>query len=312
MLAKAPPRSLSLPGLFHEPGKALQGLSISAVEAELTHGSHRPLLCQMEGPDGPVGRWIVKPSGRHPHGNLALLRELAGASVAAWVGLLVPAIELTRFPERAVPAWADSSLTGRILREHAGQFAFCSRYLQASRLEQGALLARDASDALALEALRLLVLDVLLWHYDRTPTNPNALCWQGHVVAIDHDTAFRDIQALDESTGLGVNVGALSFRGTGWGMHLAFPLLSLRSSLAVEAARQVTDRMEALDDEVLLKWLAQWPDELERSWFDAPTGYKSDLFRFLGVRREKASILWSEFLAARLEPEPPSANEEEP
>jgi hypothetical protein len=179
-----------------------------------------------------VGRWIVKPSGRHPHGNLALLRELAGASVAAWVGLLVPAIEIIRFPERAVPAWADSSLTGRILREHSGQFAFCSRYLQASRLEQGALLARDASDA--------------------------------------------------------------------------------RPSLAVEAARQVTERMEALDDEVLSNWLARWPDELERSWFDAPTGYKSDLFRFLGARREKASALWSEFIAAQTESEPPPATEEEP
>jgi hypothetical protein len=252
----------------------------------------------MEGEDGPAGDWIVKPSGRHPHGTLALLRELAGASMAAWLGLLVPAVTLTQMPQ--APSPLGSSLTDRCLHEHAGQFAFCSRYLQVSRFEQEALLGAAATEALVREGLLLLMLDALLWHYDRTPSNPNALLWRGHLTAIDHDTAFRDIGAVDEDSGLGVDFGGLSFRETSWGSHFAWPLLTTHPALAREIAEQASARMTRLEDERLDAWLARWPDALDRGRTGMPAGYKATLRQFLSTRRDRAPFL----LSALLEPPP--------
>lgn len=68
---------------FHVAGAAPRKLFLGTPLRVLDHGTHRPILFQLEEADGAqVGQWVVKPSCNFPDGPSVLLHELAAARCA--------------------------------------------------------------------------------------------------------------------------------------------------------------------------------------------------------------------------------------
>ena len=70
---------------LHVAGTPPVPLTIARPVRILNAGNHHPVLCEMEGADGPARLWVVKPclilSRATNRGTFAILAELAGAEV---------------------------------------------------------------------------------------------------------------------------------------------------------------------------------------------------------------------------------------
>ena len=187
--------------LFHSIGRGHVSLDIGTPLRSLDSGMSKPILFELEGPDGP-GHWVVKPRCLDRRGGSGLMCEVAAAEVAVLLGLRVPAMGLLRFPTVALDV--ESSELGARVRgvyaRDAGSAAFCSRFVEGGVHAVRGLFddLRSVPTEMQEDAVRLFALDVLLRHYDRKPGNPNLLVHEDRLVVIDHGHAFHGIEQVDE------------------------------------------------------------------------------------------------------------------
>lgn len=270
---------------FHDFGDPPATLSFGTPLRVLDAGMRKPVLYQLDGPDGPAS-WVVKAPHKERRGVTGLVCEIVGSELAAWLGLPTPAIGIVRIP--AEPPGTDETDVGRAARDiyvgSAGRIAFCSRYLDhAPPLRSGDLDDLRSVPATAQEdAIRLLVLDAWLRHYDRTPNNANALALEDRLVAIDHGLSLFHLGAVDES---GATLEPDTFsEPTLLVRHIAARLASKRLELPIWA--ELAARVRALDDGRIGAMLSRVPDELDRGLDGRPFGMKSQAAAFLRARRD--------------------------
>lgn len=270
---------------FHTIGRSLVLLEIGTPLRALDQGMSKPILFELEGPDGPA-HWVVKPRSLDRRGGDGLVCEVAAADIAVALGLRVPAMGMLEFP--SVPLEVETSELGHrvaeVYRRDAGGTAFCSRFI-----EGGVHAVRGMFDDLRSvplemqeDAVRLFALDVLLRHYDRRPGNPNLLVHEDRLVVIDHGHAFHGIEQVTEE-------GLSKFADTDQD-QAALADHVCASVAARDRYEHVFDdvlaRVRALDDTTLDRLASAWPDALDRSPDGTPSGMRSSVVAALRARRD--------------------------
>ncbi len=123
-------------------------------------------------------------------GPLALVAEVIGGELARSLGLPVP--ELVRMEVDPVLADAEPDPEIQELLQASAGLNLGVDYLPGS-------LAFDASVAVDPDwAAKVVWLDHLITNVDRTPRNPNLLCWHGDVWVIDHGAALYRQHGTDD------------------------------------------------------------------------------------------------------------------
>jgi hypothetical protein len=123
-------------------------------------------------------------------GPLALVAEVIGGELARSLGLPVPELVLIELDPRLGDAEPDPEIKA-LLQASAG-LNLGVDYLPGA-------LAFDASVAVDPEwAATVVWFDHLITNVDRTPRNPNLLCWHGDVWLIDHGAALYRQHAADD------------------------------------------------------------------------------------------------------------------
>ena len=282
--------------LFHVAGTPPAVLRIARPLRVLTEGSHHPLVCMMERDGGSAGAWVVKQqvvlSASTSYGAFSTVAELAGAEVCAWVGLSVPAIGLTSFPQELDKAALLAGIASldeptrveivEIFSANRGKLAFC-----AALVDPAATLAPDAfartkltRAAFAPDAAALFVADAFMFHADREHENPNALRYRGRTVAIDHNLAFSLLARAGES-GHGA---ALITRP-----HDAFKRHVVRrfvEDASIDAHLDVAiGRLEAITDSRIEALIESWPRALDHEPGHGIAGIFERYRKFLRERR---------------------------
>jgi hypothetical protein len=271
--------------LLHTFAAPLTQLELGTPLRTLDAGMRRPMLFQLDGPEG-AASWVVKAPHRERQQEIGLLFEIVGAELAAWLGIATPAIGITSFP--STPLTTDATEVGvsarDIYEKSAGRSAFCSRYLEGAPLVRAGDLddLRSVPSSMREDAIRIFALDVLVRHYDRTPGNSNLLALNDRLVAIDHGLAFFRLGAVDE-TGLAVQADDQSDE-PGLARHVAARLAGKQQDSAVWS--QVAARVHALDDATLRAMLERAPAAFDRSPDGQALGMKDEIARFLRARRD--------------------------
>jgi hypothetical protein len=103
--------------------------------------------------------------------------------------------------------------------------------------------------------------DALMTNVDRTPRNPNLLCWHGAVWLIDHGAALFRQHAADDLAGEAIR----PFPAIG--EHV---LMDEASSI-LEADERLAERVEPAAAAALIpdEWLASHPREAYADWLRA-------------------------------------------
>ena len=123
-------------------------------------------------------------------GPLALVAEVIGGELARGLGLRVPELVLLELDPRLGEAEPDPEIQD-LLQASAG-LNLGVDYLPGA-------LAFDASVEVDPEwAATVVWLDHLITNVDRTPRNPNLLCWHGDVWLIDHGAALYRQHGTDD------------------------------------------------------------------------------------------------------------------
>jgi hypothetical protein len=137
------------------------------------------------------GLYVVKFRGAG-QGPRALIAELAAGEIARALGLRVPELVLVELDPRIAAAEPDPEIQD-LLRASAGLNVGLD-FLPGS-------LPYNPLDPLDAElAAEVVWFDALVLNVDRTPRNPNLLCWHDELWLIDHGAAFfRHHRADDPS-----------------------------------------------------------------------------------------------------------------
>lgn len=282
-MAVKPPQSPS----FHAVGAIPTSLTIGTPHRILDQGATKPVLFQLEHDGKPAGFWVMKAQCQLNRGGIDILRELAGTELCAHLGLPTPAVALVRIPDRP-PATDDSPLgryMAKVYEKDRGKLAFCSAYVEAPRVDGKTLApSRKVLPRTVRDSIVLLVTDALIWHYDRTPGNPNALLYRGRVVPIDHDHAFFKMDFVDES-GCAPDFTAPADHES-VSQHIAADIAS--QHLTSPAWDEVLRAAATLTNQTIQDMMAKWPDELDRNFAGGRVGWKEDFARFVATRRDNA------------------------
>jgi hypothetical protein len=271
--------------LFHTPGRGLVRLEIGTPLRSLDQGRSKPILFELDGPDGPAP-WVVKPRCLDRRGGAGLLCEVAAADVASLLAVLVPEMGLLSFPSPPL----DTEVTelgvrvGEVYRRDEGHLAFCSRYTQGAVPVVEGLFddLRSVPAAMQADAVRTFALDVWLRHYDRAASNPNLLALEDRLVAIDHGLAFYGVEQIRDD-GLS-RFEDVDTDGPKLASHVCAPLVARgrHDALLDEIAVQIG----AIGDARLDQLASTWPDTLDGSPPARPSGMRSSLLRALRARRD--------------------------
>jgi hypothetical protein len=136
------------------------------------------------------GLYVLKFRGAG-QGPLALVAEVIGGELARALGLAMP--ELVRIELDPVLGHAEPDPEIQELIEASAGVNLGVDFLP------GALPFTSAADALdPAWAADVVWLDALITNVDRTPRNPNLLCWHGRVWLIDHGAALYRQHAADD------------------------------------------------------------------------------------------------------------------
>jgi hypothetical protein len=280
---------------MHVFGRPPTRLRYGAYIDTLSGGNHHPVLCELETEHGePAGNWVVKPQISVTMGNrrtkLGILSELACADICSWVGIHTPEIGLMRFPDDLDKEELDSlpDQVQQSFRVNRSELAFCSRHLEGATDVDPASFRQSPY---LLQALRrvgplLLMLDIYLWHDDRTLPNPNALLWRYDIVAIDHGSAFATICEPREGKSL---AGTTVVPPKRIKNHLLYAQLRRRRRESLDFDVFVR-RIARLTDEKIDLVCGNWPAELDEPTVSSSTT-RIELRAFLEARRSVVEAL---------------------
>src|SRR4051812_7208127 len=154
--------------------------------APLREGGSMPGLVEADDD----GLYVLKFRGAG-QGPLALVAEVIGGELARQLGLAMP--ELVRIALDPVLGHAEPDPEIQELIDASAGENLGVDFLP------GALPYTDAADAVdPAWAADVVWLDALITNVDRTPRNPNLLCWHGRVWLIDHGAALYRQHASDD------------------------------------------------------------------------------------------------------------------
>ncbi len=227
-------------------------------------------------------RYVVKLRGAG-QGPLALVAEIVTGELARVLGLRVPRIALIDLD----PAFAKNEPDAEIqdlFRVSAGLNVGLEFLPGATTFD---VAAGDFLDAE--EAARIVWLDAFTLNVDRTPRNPNLLCWEGHVWLIDHGASLY----FHHNWPTAANKAASPFSQIA--DHVLLPFAEGQNeSAAAFAHRRFTP---AVLGEVLslvpAAWLVMPGDET------APERRRAEYLSFLSERLQSSGSFEEEILRAR-------------
>jgi hypothetical protein len=156
---------------------ALRTVAATRYVAPLREGGSLPGL--VEGDDD--GLYVCKFRGAG-QGPLVLAAEVIAAELARALGLRVPELTVCTVDPALARAEPDPEIQ-ELIEASAGE------NLGVDFLP-GALPFTAAADIDPDWAADVVWFDALITNVDRTPRNPNLLCWHGNVWLIDHGAAF--------------------------------------------------------------------------------------------------------------------------
>jgi hypothetical protein len=135
------------------------------------------------------GLYVVKFRGAG-QGPLALVAELVAGELARALGLLIPEIVFAEIDPVLARAEPDPEIQELI--EASGGVNLGSDFLP------GALPFTAAAGVDPDWAADVVWFDALVTNVDRTPRNPNLLCWHGRIWLIDHGAAMYRQHAAED------------------------------------------------------------------------------------------------------------------
>jgi hypothetical protein len=160
-------------------------VSATRYVAPLREGGSLPGLVEADDD----GLYVLKFRGAG-QGPLALVAEIVAGELARALGLPVPEIVLAEVDPALARAEPDPEIQELI--EASAGLNLASDFLP------GALPFTAAADVDAEWAADVVWFDALVTNVDRTPRNPNLLCWHGRVWLIDHGAALYRQHAADD------------------------------------------------------------------------------------------------------------------
>ena len=192
------------------------------------------------------GLYVLKFRGAG-QGPLALVAELVAGEIGRALGLPVPELALCEVDVALARAEPDPEIQD-LIRASGG------RNLAMDFLP-GALPFTVAADVEADFAADVVWFDALMTNVDRTPRNPNLICWHGRVWLIDHGAAMYRQHGSDDFA---------AEAGRPFPQIREHVLLPAASSV-LDAGRRMDERLdEALVSDILTRVPDEWLGERER------------------------------------------------
>jgi hypothetical protein len=164
----------------------LRSVQATRYVAPLREGGSLPGLVEADDD----GLYVCKFRGAG-QGPLALVAEVIGGELARALGLLVPELVLMEVDPALAAAEPDPEIQELI--QASGGTNLGVDFLP------GSLPYTTAADGVEADwAADVVWLDALITNVDRTPRNPNLLCWHGRVWLIDHGAALYRQHATED------------------------------------------------------------------------------------------------------------------
>jgi hypothetical protein len=187
------------------------------------------------------GLYVLKFRGAG-QGPLALVAELIAGELGRALGLPIPEIVLADVDPALARAEPDPEIQ-ELIEASPG----CNL---ASDFLPGSLPFTAAADVDPEWAADVVWFDALVTNVDRTPRNPNLLCWHGRVWLIDHGAAMYRQHAAEDFAAEGKRPFALI------GEHVLLPRAgSIEAADERLAAKLTPDVLERVVDDVPAEWL---------------------------------------------------------
>ena len=220
----------------------MRTITATRYVAPLREGGSLPGL--MEADDD--GLYVVKFRGAG-QGPLALVAELVAGEIGRALGLPVPELALCEVDVALARAEPDPEIQDLI--RASGGVNLAMDFLPGS-LPFTAAAAIDAAFA-----ADVVWFDALMTNVDRTPRNPNLICWHGRVHLIDHGAAmYRQHGAEDFATEAGRPFPQIR-------EHVLLPA----AGSILEAGQRLDERLdEALVESILAGVPDGWLGERDR------------------------------------------------
>ena len=218
----------------------LRTVTATRYVAPLREGGSMPGLVEADDD----GLYVLKFRGAG-QGPLALVAELVAGEVGRALGLPVPEIVLCELDPVLGRAEPDREIQELI--ENSGGTNVALDFLP------GALPFTAAEPVDPAWAAEVVWFDALVTNVDRTPRNPNLLCWHGRVWLIDHGAALYRQHGADDFAAEARRAFPLVAQ------HVLLPsAASVLEADARLAGRLSPDVVEAAVAEVPADWLRGW------------------------------------------------------
>ncbi len=201
------------------------------------------------------GLYVLKFRGAG-QGPLALVAEIIAGELARALDLRVPEIVLAELDPVLARAEPDPEIQELI--EASGGTNLASDFLP------GALPFTAAAEVDADWAADVVWFDALVTNVDRTPRNPNLLCWHGRVFLIDHGAALYRQHASDD-----------------FAADAERPFPPIREHVLLPSAGSVLEADARLAPRVTRSLLSDVVGAVPEAWFGGrdPEGYVNHLAR---------------------------------
>ncbi len=201
------------------------------------------------------GLYVLKFRGAG-QGPLALVAEIVAGELARALALRVPEIVLAELAPVLARAEPDPEIHELI--EASGGTNLASDFLP------GALPFTAAAEVDADWAADVVWFDALVTNVDRTPRNPNLLCWHGRVFLIDHGAALYRQHASDD-----------------FAADAERPFPPIREHVLLPSAGSVLEADARLAPRVTRSLLSDVVGAVPEAWFGGrdPEGYVNHLAR---------------------------------
>jgi hypothetical protein len=185
------------------------------------------------------GLYVLKFRGAG-QGPLALVAELVAGEIGRALGLPVPDIALCEVDVALARAEPDPEIQDLI--KASGGINLAMDFLP------GSLPFTAAAHVDAAFAAEVVWFDALMTNVDRTPRNPNLICWHQRVYLIDHGAAMYRQHAAED-----------------FAAEAARPFPQIREHVLLPAASSILDAgsrlNERLDEALVAEILSRVPDE---------------------------------------------------